>query len=602
MYQEELFELLYQGIILLDSEGRIISINKAGEEILGVSAGEIVGLPIAGSFLTYKSKTGAILTKEFHPVVQALQLHQNISKTILGVENPRSHKTNWIECEVIHRKNQKASDPWTLLLCFRNITETLEIEERYKAIFEKSPFLIVLNDTELGTYCDVNEKFCEFMNAKKEAFLDKTAVELGFLGDPKIDDELKNILITQGKIEQYELTHLSSSGNEITSIIWTQMIEILGRSYSLTTLEDITARKNAEREVCRSEAKYRGLYHQMFDAFVRVNMEGRILETNQAYRDLTGYSGGELRNMSYGDLTPEKWRMMEQEIIKSQVLPSGHSELYEKEYIRKDGSIVPIELRTSLEIDENSVPVGMWAIIRDLSDRKKSFNALNESREKLRALAAYLQNIREEERTVIAREIHDELGHLLTVLKIDLEECHSMADQEISGIDEKIKPMIDMVDSGIDTVRRIASELRPGILDHFGLIAAIEWLMQQFQRRTRIRFEYNFASETIDLPRTVSSAVFRIFQEIFTNVARHSKASVVKIEMLNTGHSVKFTIRDNGIGFDPDRLPPKASLGILGMEERALSIGADFRIISNSGNGTEISLTLNPVLVEKHHQ
>jgi signal transduction histidine kinase len=296
--------------------------------------------------------------------------------------------------------------------------------------------------------------------------------------------------------------------------------------------------------------------------------------------------------MSYIQLTPEKWKKKEEEIIRNQVIPFGHSELYEKEYIRKDGIIIPVEIRTSLETDENQNPVGMWAIVRDLSDRKKAFAQLSESREQLRELAAYLQNIREEERILISREIHDELGHMLTIIKMDLKELQQVQPTNQIELDEKISPMIDLVDAGIDSVRRIATELRPGILDHFGLIPALEWLVNQFQHRSKISFNLNNKLENIELSQAVSSAIFRISQELLTNIARHSKASNVDIQIYGNSQNFFLQVKDDGVGFDMEKNSRKTSLGLIDMKERALSIGAEFSIKSSPGNGTEILLSL----------
>lgn len=225
---------------------------------------------------------------------------------------------------------------------------------------------------------------------------------------------------------------------------------------------------------------------------------------------------------------------------------------------------------------------------------KKLAEQLTESRIQLRALTAHIQNVREEERIFIAREIHDELGHLLTVVKLDLEDCRMSASSGDVKLIDKIEPMIELVNSCITSVRKISTELRPGILDHFGLIPALEWHIQQFQIHTKILCTSFFEKESLDLGKQESSTIFRIIQEIFTNITRHSKAGKVNVRMTSTEGHIVINIKDNGVGFDPDRNTGKISFGILGMKERALSIGAEFNIISAPGKGTEISLILSP--------
>jgi signal transduction histidine kinase len=152
--------------------------------------------------------------------------------------------------------------------------------------------------------------------------------------------------------------------------------------------------------------------------------------------------------------------------------------------------------------------------------------------------------------------------------------------------------MIDLVDAGIDSVRRIATELRPGILDHFGLIPALEWLVNQFQQRSKISFSFRNKIENIELNQSATSAIFRIFQELLTNIARHSEASKVDIQIDGNSQTFILKVKDDGIGFDTEKKSGKTSLGLIDMKERALSIGAEFTIYSFPGKGTEILLYL----------
>ncbi|MEI7837957.1 MAG: PAS domain S-box protein, partial [Planctomycetota bacterium] len=146
---------------------------------------------------------------------------------------------------------------------------------------------------------------------------------------------------------------------------------------------DITDRKQAEESLVASERKYRMLHETMTDAFVRVDMDGRIREFNKAYRDMLGYEAEEIYRLTYADLTPPKWHEFEAEIVRTQILPRGHSEVYSKEYRRKDGTMVPVELRTSLLRDDAGQPEGMWAIVRDITEREEAAAAIRQAREDL---------------------------------------------------------------------------------------------------------------------------------------------------------------------------------------------------------------------------
>ena len=233
----------------------------------------------------------------------------------------------------------------------------------------------------------------------------------------------------------------------------------------------------------------------------------------------------------------------------------------------------------------------MWAIIRDISERQKSFAELKESQVQLRALASHIQDIREEEKISIAREIHDELGHLLTAVKLDLEEIGASPATD-NSIQEKLNPIISLVDSCIDTSRKISYDLHPGILDHFGLIPALEWMIDQFIIRIKIKCAFSLPKILPEFNKTESTVVFRIFQEIFTNITRHSKATEIEIVLNQSPGKIMFVITDNGIGFDTGTTKKNASLGLLSMKERALSIDAELSIESEPGKGTTIKLQI----------
>jgi len=329
----------------------------------------------------------------------------------------------------------------------------------------------------------------------------------------------------------------------------------------------------------------------MLDAFIRTDMDGTIIEANEAFLKLTGYTMPELNKMNFRDLTPLSFLVVEQDILEHQILKRGYSDLYQKEYILKDGTVVPVELRTHLEMDKQGQPVSMWAIIRDISERQKAFAEIKASQFQLRALASHIQNVREEEKISIAREIHDELGHLLTAVKLDLEEI-SVSSSTASNIEEKLNPIISLVDSCIDTARKISLDLHPGILDHFGLIPALEWMIDQFRIRTKIKCVFSLPEVLPEFSKTESTAVFRIFQEIFTNITRHSRASEIEITLSQSVGKIKFVITDNGIGFDTVTSQKNISLGLLSMKERALSIDAVFSIESVPGKGTTIKLQI----------
>jgi len=215
---------------------------------------------------------------------------------------------------------------------------------------------------------------------------------------------------------------------------------------------------------------------------------------------------------------------------------------------------------------------------------------LRESEEKLRRLAAHLISVREEERAHIAREIHDELGQVLTGLKMEVTWLAKRLKEK--PLVEKTDSMCKLIDTTVQTVRKIATGLRPEMLDDMGLVAAVAWQAKEFQKRTGIRCRAKLPPESVKLDVDVSTTMFRIFQEILTNVARHSRATRVDLELSVNEERVALDVIDNGVGIAEAELNGKKSLGLLGMHERALLFGGEVKITGTPGHGTRVSVSI----------
>jgi len=214
---------------------------------------------------------------------------------------------------------------------------------------------------------------------------------------------------------------------------------------------------------------------------------------------------------------------------------------------------------------------------------------LKESEDKLRRLAAHLISVREEERAHIAREIHDELGQVLTGLKMEVTWlAKRLRDKPLI---EKTDSMCKLIDTTVQTVRKIATGLRPEMLDDMGLIAAVGWQAKEFQKRTGIRCRAKLPPE-VKFDMDISTTMFRIFQEILTNVARHSRATRVDIELIVSEERVGLEVTDNGVVIADSDLNGKKSLGLLGMNERALLFGGEVRVTGTPGHGTRVSVSI----------
>lgn len=227
-------------------------------------------------------------------------------------------------------------------------------------------------------------------------------------------------------------------------------------------------------------------------------------------------------------------------------------------------------------------------IAEDVTERKKAEDELRRSREQLRNLLAHAQSVREEERTRISREIHDELGQALTALKMDLSWIIRRLNPYDETLHRKARDMSNLVDMNIQTVKRISSELRPGLLDVLGLTAALEWQIREFHERTGIKCKLKVTPPEISPNKEMSTTVFRIFQETLTNVARHAEASRVTVTLECKVRSLILLVKDNGRGITCGEISSPASIGLMGMKERANFLGGQIEIKGARGKGTSV--------------
>ncbi|HEY7095089.1 MAG TPA: response regulator [Terriglobales bacterium] len=354
----------------------------------------------------------------------------------------------------------------------------------------------------------------------------------------------------------------------------------------------------------KQEQRFRSLLEAAPDSMVICRADGAIAIVNSKTEDLFRYSRRELLERDIRILIRD-WGY--------EVAAHGHEHTNEEtptwpvanlEIVatHRNGTAFPVEINMSpLQTDEGLMIINA---IRDISERvrveeqrRRAEDQLNILNLRLRALSANVQSAREKEAARIAREIHDELGSLLTTLKWDLEAVDKMlpgADTllQVSTLRDKIRGMMIITDTTVNTVRRIAADLRPTILDDLGLLEAVEWQAQQFQTRTGILCRYNSSLERAALNRDQSTAVFRIFQEALTNILRHAKAKTVEIVIRELGGEFVLVVQDDGRGMRTDENSAHSSIGILGMQERAHLVGGNVGIAPGHGGGTTVTVRI----------
>ena len=262
---------------------------------------------------------------------------------------------------------------------------------------------------------------------------------------------------------------------------------------------------------------------------------------------------------------------------------------YQREWIfrRKDGSTFPADVIATAMPDGN-----LMAVIRDISERRRSEDELRVAEQQLHALVGRLHTIREEEAKRIARELHDDLGQHLTALNMEVADLELKLPEPSVQQREQLARMRAEVDHTIEVVQKISGELRLGQLDVLGLTAAIEWQVQEFARRSALACHIVRLDEVTDLTDAQSTALFRILQETLTNIARHAGATAVEVSLEAGPHEISLRVGDNGRGITPEQISDQSAFGLLGMRERIQNLGGSLALSGAPGKGTTVQVRI----------
>lgn len=385
-----------------------------------------------------------------------------------------------------------------------------------------------------------------------------------------------------------DLTHLSTA--DVQALIHNLQVyqvelELQNEELRQTQLELLAARD-----------RYADLYNFAPVGYFTLDDKGAVVEAN--------LTGATLLNVPRSDLIglPLTRFVAPEDREKYAVYRVGLGEgegpqTVEIRLVRQAGALFYARLEGIAVYDQTGKFTQSHIAVSDISERVRAEAALHESRrltrltEQLRELSARLQSVREEERTRISRAIHDELGQSLTGLKMDLAWLQNHLDSPQPALLAKMQEMSGLIDTTIQTVRRISTELRPGILD-LGLVATIEWQLEEFQTRTGIESNLINAPEETMLDDDRSTAVYRIFQEILTNVVRHAEATRLEVTLEETDTSLTLQVRDNGRGITDSEIDNPKSIGLLGMQERARLRGGEVQFHGSPGKGTTVTVRL----------
>ncbi len=385
----------------------------------------------------------------------------------------------------------------------------------------------------------------------------------------------------------------------VIDVAYTEPVPLTGDHYFLSEevklleiiaemLSSFLSRKLYLKQIINEKVLSDSIINSVPAAIYILGSNGAFLRWNREFEIRSGYTADEIAKMNPYDFYSKKDGDFVANKIK-EVFEKGSAKA-EVITIKKDKRKVPYYFYAQrIQYEGEIALIGTGLDVSELKDTEKK---LKTSYEQIRSLATHIEKVQEEEKIKMAREIHDELGQRLVVLKMDFAIIAKEKSRLTDDARQRIDTIFDLLDDTSMMIRRIATELRPGMLDDLGLIAALKWQGSDFEKRTGIITDFVALENDVKIPDCIAIVFFRVFQESLTNVAKHSKATRVKGYFENTGNFYTLSVSDNGCGFDSGTVSIKKTLGLIGMEERIVRVGGKLLIDTAPGKGTSLTITV----------
>lgn len=355
-------------------------------------------------------------------------------------------------------------------------------------------------------------------------------------------------------------------------------------------VRDVSRRRQSQMTLELREAFLRGMLDNFPHMVWFKDPQGKFLVVNQPFADATGKARpSDLIGLTDFDVWPHE--LARGYVADDEEVMRTRQQKQVEEQLSVHGKIRWVETFKSPVFDSSGKVIGTTGLGHDISARRRLQEEQRRSREQLRALAAHVESVREQERVRIAREIHDELGQSLTCMGMDLAFLDRQIDPQNRDAAARVAALVELVKDTIRCVRRISSELRPSILDDLGLGAAIEWLGHDVEARTHMTCSVE-VPEDLTLPFDLATPLFRICQEALTNVTRHAQATAVSIRLATEPGYVSLVVKDNGRGITDEEIQRHGSLGLLGMKERVVLLGGALEVKGQPGEGTTLAIRM----------
>ncbi len=635
-----LLDLLPVGISITDEQGQIVDANRMSEELLGISASEHKERRYDGQEWDIIRPDGTPMPSEEYASVRALEDQCIVRNVEMGIVRAQDEIT-WISVSAA----PIPLEGYGVTIAYADITERNRAEEELKR--SERELRLTLDATTDGIW-KWNFKTDElFFSPRYYKMLGYEPGEFPATFESWVDlihpndrdaalSTAQTFLATKPDFYHNEFRLRTKAGDYRWIRVTARVVERDDDGEAVRMIgnhEDITERRRAEEALKRhvtellllNEVGQQIVGELDLDAVLE-NATRLVQETFGYYQVVVMTVDQEQRDLmvkakmgGFAGLIPDGYRQSLDEGVMGWVASQGESVLVsdvenDPRYLNR----YPDQIRTRSEL---SVPIRLGGevvgvldvqseyhdafgendllVIETVADQiavamknARLYEAEREAREQLRKLTGYLQEAREDERTRIAREIHDEFGQMITALKMDLSWLSKRLPSDRPQLAQKADAMSDVVDCSFQVVRRISSELRPGILDDLGLAAAVEWQAETFCERSDIVCRLHLDEAAGRLNRELSTVLFRIFQEALTNVARHADAAEVRIDLQAEPDEVVLIVTDDGRGITPEDLSGSASLGLMGMRERARALGGKVTVEGVPGQGTTVTASI----------
>jgi PAS domain S-box-containing protein len=452
----------------------------------------------------------------------------------------------------------------------------IQSERRYRTLFQKNLAGIYQSTTD-GKIIDCNNSFCKMLGYDSPAELRKVPAKNLYFSDMDRSNMMTRLQNEQ-YLFNYEALLRRKDGEPLYVIENISLIDNkeTGRQTFEGIMINITERKKAEEDLRKSEEKYRLLFEENpLPAWVTDNQAKVFLAVNDAAVKHYGYSHDEFIGM------PVK-------VIQAASDLSGPTGMVS--HIKKNGTITDAEIvSTAISYENKSACL---VLVNDLTQKLKAENEIKQINHELHELSLHLQNIREEERIQIARDIHDELGQQLTGLKMEVYALDKKVKSDDIAIRGRFTDIVVLVEEIVKSVRRIAANLRPSMLDDLGLVAALKWQSQEVENRFGIQIHFACDLPEIDMPVGVSTGLFRIYQEALTNAVRHANAHVIESSLKIMNSRIILKIEDDGKGIEAEAVSKEKSFGLLGIKERVFVMEGEYSLKSEPGKGTCLTISV----------